>query len=95
MQEHQEPLECDKGSCHYGGGKGVKGGSTHSNAHQIDTSTIRNLLWTEEELSSETKGLRQVCHHFPAANLLLPWYSLFMKWYSPASRAEGQIALFL
>lgn len=34
MQGHQEPLECDKeGSCHYSGGKGVKGGSTHSNAH--------------------------------------------------------------
>lgn len=80
MQGHQEPLECDKeGSCHYGGDKGVKGGSTHSNAHQIDTLTMRNLPWTEEELSSQTVGLRQVCHHFPAANLLLPQHSLFMK----------------
>lgn len=61
----QESLECDKeGSCHYGGGKGVKGGSTHSNAHQIDTLTMRNLPQTEEELSSQTEGLRQVRHHF-------------------------------
>lgn len=90
MQGHQEPLEGDKeGSCDYSGGKGVKGGSTHSNAHQIDTLTMRNLPRTEEELSSQTAGLRKVCHHFPAANLLLPRQSLFMRRYSPASRAGG------
>lgn len=69
----------------------MKGGSTHSNAHQIDTLTMRNLPRTEEELSNQTAGLRQVCHHFPAANLLLPRQSLFMRRYSPASRAGDRL----
>lgn len=89
VQGYQEPLECDKeGSCHYGGGKGVKGGSTQSNAHQIDTLTMRNLPKTEEELSSQTEGLRQVCHHFRQL-ICLSHGTLFMKWCSPASRAGG------
>lgn len=76
---YREAQECDTGSCHYAGGKEVKGGSTQS-TQQIDTSNM-HICWTEEELSSQTAGLRQVCHHFLSANLLLLWRSPFMKWY--------------
>lgn len=55
----------------------MEGGSTHGNTHQIDTSNMRNLPSTEEELSSQTERLRQVCHHLLSANLLLPWHSVY------------------
>lgn len=68
------------GVIHYAGGKDVKGGSTHT-----EFAANRHLKYAqftlEEELSSQTEGLRQVYHHFLLANLLLPWLSPFMKWY--------------